>query len=138
VAAGLGKGRVLSTSVNILTSNNTTAVQGTVAAVQTNSAPPSVYGAYVGGGLQFTSSNGQPSQMSGPFNVFFVAIGLGSFNISGEMACAGSVCQFTLSGPPGTSGGVGLVVAGYKSDSAVISNGCKSGTSGGTANTNTN
>ena len=51
------------------------------------------------------------------------------------VACGNSVCQFTV-GVPGASDGIGAVIGAYKSNSKVVTPGCKSGGSGGTANTN--
>jgi RHS repeat-associated protein len=134
--AGLGKGRVLALSGNVLSSNQTPiAVQGTVAPVQTATGPPNIIGAYVGGGGQITLSNGEPGQLSGPFNVFVVAAGIGPVNFSVEMACGNHVCQFVV-GVPGASDGLGAMIGAYKSKSGVLTTGCKSGGSGGTANAN--
>lgn len=123
--AGLGAGRVLVGEGNILNSSNTPiAAEASWGPVQTATAPPHVYGAYVGGGGQVTFSNGEPGQLSGPFNVYSFHIGLLGFNGGGQMACSGSVCQISFS-IPFASDGFGIAVSAYKTNAVVVTSGCK-------------
>jgi RHS repeat-associated protein len=125
VAAGLGNGRVLTGSANVLSSNETPiAGAATWGPVQSATAPPHMYGAYVGGGAQFTFSNGEPGQLSGPFNVYVAAAGIMELNFGVVMACNGPVCQFSVDTPV-LSSGFGAVVGAYKTNSGVITPGCK-------------
>lgn len=123
--AGLGNGGVLTGSGDVLNSSNTPiAFQGTYGSYNGQGSVPHVYGAYVGGGLEGTISNGEPGQMGGPFKVFSVQIGLGIWNAGAQIACSGNVCQYSFTSP-GLSGGLGVAISTYQTNSAVATTGCK-------------
>ncbi len=91
----------------------------TVKATPQQNSGTSIYGAYIGGGLQPTYSNGEPSQLKGNFQMVSVQVGVGSLNFGFQMACSGLVCSYTMS-PPGITWGLGVSITAHTTNTSTV------------------
>jgi RHS repeat-associated protein len=137
--AGLGRlgGTVATGSLGVAndgagsTAGTATGGVGTSAGNYTNGVPhqtpgeTATYGIYVGAGVVFSASNGSVCQLSGPFKVINVDIGLGpGLDIGGSIALGpNGVYEFNFV-PPGTSAGIGMALSFFTTNTAVKPSGC--------------
>jgi len=116
-------------ATGIFASGGTATATGSSATGAPQQAPgtATAAGAFAGGGLTIILSNGQPSQLRGPFSTISLAAGTGLFSLSVEFSSgARGVYQIGLGFIPGASVGVGFQFSGLRTNTAVIATGCKS------------